>query len=253
MLPKLEYTTYDIKIPSTGKDIVFRPYTVGEEKILLTALASEDVKDITKSLKDLIKHCCFGDYEIDDLTSYDVEYIFIKLRSQSVSNVIEMQFRNQKCPENNDEPCEKSVRIMIPLEDAECMIINPVTENWETVDNKKHKLKETIQITEDVGVQITHPSMDDAAVILGLENEIDQRNQMVVASIQSIYDKETVYTDYTEEELKEFVEGIPVTKKLEILEFVDKIPVLRYETKFKCKKCGFEEDISFEGLQDFFV
>ena len=102
MLPKIATPKYDMIVPSTGKSITYRPYVVKEEKILLIALESEDEKQIEKSIYSMIESCLDGKVNINDFTNFDIEFIFLTLRSMSVGEGIKLNIPCSSCEEPNE-------------------------------------------------------------------------------------------------------------------------------------------------------
>ena len=87
-LPKVLHPTFSLVLPSTKQTIHFRPFLVKEEKILLIAQASEDKSDIVKAIKQVVQNCIVEDnIDVNDFTTFDLEYFFIKLRSKSVQKI----------------------------------------------------------------------------------------------------------------------------------------------------------------------
>ena len=91
-LPKVGYPTYELDLPSTGKKIKYRPFVVKEEKVLLLALEGENEDEIKIAVKDLIKNCVLSRIKVDELPSFDLEYIFLKIRAASVGEVVNMTY-----------------------------------------------------------------------------------------------------------------------------------------------------------------
>ena len=96
-LPILETAKHTIEIPSTKEQVEFRPFLVKEEKILLQAQTTEDVNEITKVVKDIIRVCSFEKVNPNDLTIYDMEYIFLQLRAISIGENIEFSIKCEEC------------------------------------------------------------------------------------------------------------------------------------------------------------
>ena len=92
-LPKLSYPTFQITLPSTNKQLTLRPFLVREEKILLTAQQTEDPKEVIQAIKQVIGNCVVGEFDADQMTTFDLEYVFIKLRARSVNNIITLTDR----------------------------------------------------------------------------------------------------------------------------------------------------------------
>ena len=96
-LPKIATPTYELELPSTGKTIQYRPFLVKEEKLLVLALESEDVKEITTAIKNVIKSCIkTRGIKVENLPTFDIEYLFLNIRGKSVGEDLEV---NLICPE----------------------------------------------------------------------------------------------------------------------------------------------------------
>ena len=94
-LPKLSHPIYELALPSSKKVIKYRPFLVKEEKLLLMAQSGNDTKEVIGTIKQVINNCILSeDVSVDELTSFDIEYIFIKLRSKSIGNIIELTYRD---------------------------------------------------------------------------------------------------------------------------------------------------------------
>lgn len=249
-LPKVTYPTYTTTIPSTGELITYRPYNNGEEKILLTAFQGEDLVDIVNATKTVIS-ACYYDLDIDTLTSYDIDFLFLQLRIKSVSNYSELSYRNMECEKEGGQPCQRAVNIRIKLDDIKVQKYNPELEQYTEyvpVKNSKNQIK----LDDKIGVFMKHPGFAEQEVLSKLENPTEE--DLIKACIVSVYDDEGVYTreEFSSDELDEFYAALHPLTKEKFKEFIDNIPTLRYETTFKCKECGFQETIVLEDLESFF-
>ena len=236
-LPQLNTVNYDMVIPSTGEQVKYRPFVVREEKVLLTAMESGDAQQITNAMRDIVKVCTFDKVEVRDLAMYDLEYIFLKLRSKSVG--------------------EKAT-ILLKCSDDECGHMTPVEINLDEIELEGNpKAESTIQITDDIGVSFKFPTvgrMEDVMKGLKAETQIDMVLGMMVASIVSIHDAEKVYNsvDSTPQELMDFIESLNKLQFEKLQDFFNSFPKLRKEVTWTCEKCGKENSVVLEGLNDFF-
>lgn len=226
-LPKLETPTYTLKLPSTGKTISYRPFLVKEEKLLLMAKEGNSSKQTFDCLKKLIEVCVEDDISVEDMTSYDVEYIFLMLRSKSIGEEVEVLLACEEC----DVKHPTSINI-----ESEIKLISGVE-----VDPK-------IALTSDVGVILKHPSMGTLT-----KTNTDDPVDVLISCIESIYDSTTVHkvSDYPKNEIKEFVDSLSMKEVEKIQTFFESMPKLRYETTYKCT-CGHENKATLEGISDFF-
>lgn len=253
-LPKVQYPTYLTQIPSTGKDVKYRPFTVREEQILLTAMQGGDENEIVIAVKEIIKACYFNNIDPEKLATYDVEFLFLQLRIKSISNIVEMEFRNNACEKENGNPCKKSVIMKIDLEKASVQSLNKETKTFELFANKtKNEKGFVVKLSENLGVRIKHPGITELSLDeVSKTTSLTKLMNLIKSCITSVFDDETVYDEFTKEEMSEWVDSLTIQQKELLVEFMTAIPKVRLETKFRCNACGYEEPIVFEGLQSFF-
>lgn len=254
-LPKVEYPEYKTTIQSTGEQIKFRPFTVAEEKILLTMAEGQDINEIMDAVKRLMKACTFGEVDIDAITSFDLEKLLLEIRSKSVSNTIEIAYKNNQCPmraEEDDKTCKRNINLQINLDQVGLQRYDDDEKKWVDFDNKKAMSKK-IQITDDVGALLEFPTMKAARKAEEFDNVTEAINYLSMHAIKSVWDADTVYDEFTEDDLIIFYENLPMNVKNEIVAFVNTMPVLRYEAEYSCsvKGCGFKDKFIFEGVSDF--
>lgn len=244
MLPKIDVPVYSINLISNGKEIKFRPFTVKEEKLFLMANESGDLKTIIDTTKQVLNNCIVSEIDIDSLPVFDIEYLFLNIRARSVSEVIELNYKcnNDIKNEENEEThkCGHTVKI-----DVNILDIKPKIEN---------KIENKIQITEKIGLVMKYPNFDTLKKYEG-ENEANIVMKLTIDCIDYIYDADQIYyaKDTTEEELIDFVESMQSKDLEKIKEFFDNMPKISKDLDFKCRKCGYEEKITVEGLESFFV
>lgn len=251
-LPKIKYPTYTFTIPSTEVECKYRPFTVAEEKILLTAMQGEDATEIQNAIEDIISVCFTGSFDVTTLTSYDVESMFIKLRAKSISNVVQMDFRNKKCPDNDYKPCERSVNVSVDIEQATVQQYDPNTQEYQDYKPEiKVGIGTNIELDDGIGVIVRHPGLKEISEAEQHQG-IEQLNTLIKNSIKAVYDEEEVHDKFSVEELNTFFDSLTAKHKEKLAQFITNTPKLRYVSKFVCTKCGYEEPIIFEGLESFF-
>jgi|TARA_B110000902_G_scaffold228562_1_gene268703 hypothetical protein len=232
MLPKIATPKYDMIVPSTGKSITYRPYVVKEEKILLIALESEDEKQIEKSIYSMIESCLDGKVNINDFTNFDIEFIFLTLRSMSVGEGIKLNIPCSSC----EEPNEVSVDL----------------NKLEVKNNDFDKKDLQIKINDDITIDLRWPTMSDRAVEItsGTEAVI----HMVAKSIGTLYHGEDIISmsDTPFSEVLEFVESLSSAQFNQCMQVLVKTPYTGYDIKFTCKKCGHKNERELKGMADFF-
>jgi len=238
-LPKLQHPTFEVKLPSTQKSFIFRPYTVKEQKILLMLQETKEPEELSRCVKDLIESCCTGDINTDKLTYFDLEYILLRLRSKSVGEVSSLSFRcnNQVA----DEACGTVNKIEINLEDIQ-------------VDFSQAKSQE-IQLQNTIIIKLGYPSIKSARLLEQYNSERDPKIliEAIANDTLTVADQEKIYDDFTKDELVSFLSELNLTSFQSILEFYVNAPKLRKSIDFTCRKCGFKDVIVLEGLTDFFV
>jgi DNA-directed RNA polymerase subunit M/transcription elongation factor TFIIS len=243
MLPKIDVPIYSIKLLSTGKEVKYRPFTVKEEKLFLMASESKEMDTIVDTTKQVLNNCILSDIDIDSIPVFDIEYLFLNIRARSVSEVVSVNYNcNNEIKNESDEGTHKCGNV-VKL-DINLLEIKP---------NETKKLENKIQLTNKLGIVMKYPNFN--TVTKYEDNNTENILKLTVSCIDYIYDDDQIYyaKDSTEEELIEFIENMQ-TKDLEkIKEFFDNMPKLSKNLDFKCGKCGYEETITLEGLQSFFV
>lgn len=236
-LPTLDIPTYELVVPSTEKKIKYRPWIVKEEKVLMIAMETGDVDAIFRAIKNIISVCTFNKIDTDELCTFDLEYIFLKIRAKSVGENAKIGIKCQKC--------EKSNTVDVDLD----KILAP------KVDKKKSN---KIQLTQNIGVIVRWPAISSILYLATnpSDSEVDTVIKTIVSCIESIYDKETVYpsSDQTTEELVQFVESLNQEQFRKINEYISSMPRLEHTCEFTCsnKDCGHQNSIKITGLQNFF-
>ena len=233
MLPKLVTPKYDMIVPSTGEVITYRPYVVKEEKLLLMALESQNDKEIEKAVLEIIKVCIESPIDVDDLTTFDIEFIFVTLRSRSVGEGIKIK---PKC-----QHCEELIEVNIDLDKV-------------TVKNLDNKVDKHIKLTDDISVDLKWHTMKDRVEDLQKKTQTETIINMIATSLETIYSGEDTFVikDAPKKEVLEFVESLNTDQFNEIVEVLAKAPHLSYDVNFNCKECDKENIIALNGLIDFF-
>ena len=227
-LPKLNETPkYSLTVPSTGQELRYRPYLVKEEKILLMASSSEDPKQIMNAVHDTIA-ACVENIDIRSLTTFDLEYIFIQLRSKSTGETSEILI---KCPK-----CESQQKVTIPLNEI------AVTET---------KANPVIKISDTVTVVMKYPSYQDVPQTGEAE---DVGFSLIASSIKEVIsgDEKIDVQDEPIEGVIGFLESMTQDQFKLITKFFEDSPVVKYDLELICQKCTTASNIEIKGLQSFF-
>lgn len=230
-LPKLNDARYVTTIPSLNKQVEFRPYLVKEEKILMIALESQDQKQVVRAIKDVLKSCIYDDINVDKLAMFDLESLFLALRSKSVGETADIKL---KC-----EHCETPNEITIPLDEVKMTDVE--------VDPK-------VMLTDKVGVVLRYPSLSDIENVK-TEGGVDEMMKLLSGCIETIFDEDDVYDSgsYTKKELNNFIEELNSDQFKKLTGFFEDLPSMVYDAEFKCTNCGKENSVELRGLQSFFT
>jgi hypothetical protein len=233
MLPKIKHPTYEFKIPSTGKLESFRPFLVREEKILLMAKSSKDPTDIFRSIKQVVNNCAINpNFDVDKLTIFDLEFLFLRIRAGSVNNIIEVAYKD-----NEDNEIYK---FNIDLNKIEVKFPESV--------NK------IVKISKEIGMTLKYPSaslFDDKEFFNSGENSF---YELIMRCVDKVFDGDVMYdpNDYTREELEDFLEQVNVSAYNEIVKFMENTPKLYHKIEYKNKN-GNNRVIELISLTDFFT
>ena len=235
-LPKLGVPQYELTLPSTGKTVKYRPFLVKEEKLLLLALESGDEKEIVAAVKNTLKACVISRIKIDQLPSFDLEYLFLKIRSAAVGEVIEMTV-------TRTEDRETTTVARINIDEVE-------VEKPEDHTNK-------IMLDDETGIVMKYPSMDRFIESQFLDKNVgtDEVFAFIAEHIDQIFQGEDVYDSSTtsKKEFREFVEGL-TTKQFEAIQkFYETMPRLTHSFTVINPNTGNECNYTIEGLQSFFA
>lgn len=235
MLPKIDKPLFDLNVPSMNKSFKFRPFTVKEEKLLLTAQQSTEEKDIILAIKQVINNCCQDQsFNVDDLATFDLEFMFLKLRSRSVNNIIEVSYRDGEDDEIYD--------FQINLDDVKMTNLN------------MDKNASIIAVTDTVGLKMKYPSITIIDNIPDYKEPSDIVDYLIQNCVDYIYDEDSVYSakDISTEELNQWLDNLDVETFSKIREFFNNLPQMYYKITYTNSK-GSERVIELNSLNDFFI
>ena len=237
-LPKIATPVYELELPSTGETIQYRPFLVKEEKVLLIALESEDVKQITTAIKNVIKNCIkTKDVKVENLPTFDIEYLFLNIRGKSVGEDIEV---NVTCPDDG----ETQVPVTINLDDIKVQ------------KNEDHTNR--IKLDDSIMMEMKYPSLDQFIknnFNFEERSAMDQSFELIATCIDKIFTEEDVWAaeDCSKKEIVEFLEGMNSSQFKEIEKFFETMPKLSHTIKVKNPKTKKESEVVIEGLAGFFA
>jgi len=231
-LPKIQKPLFDLFVPSMNKSVRARPFVVREEKILLTAQQSGNEKDIVLAIKQVLNNCIVDEFNVDDLATFDLEYMFLKLRSRSVSNVIDVSYRD-----NEDD---KVYDFQIDLDEVELKI--------------EKDISNIIKVTDTIGIKMKYPSVTILDNVPETDNTSDIVDYLIKSCVDQIFDEDSVYpaSDHTDEELNEFLDSIDIETFNKIRDFFENLPQMYHKLEYTNSN-GNVRTIELTTLSDFFI
>jgi hypothetical protein len=230
MLPKIEYPTFELTIPSSGKKVRLRMMLVKEEKILLMAKQSGISQQIM-AIKQVVQNCVLDNTNVDKLPTFDVEYLFIKLRARSINNIVNLIV--------NDPDDGKRYEVEGDLDEVEV--------SFEGCTGAK------IEITDTIGLVLRYPTFDSLDDIIKMKEVGDKSTKILVKSIDKIYNGDDVIIpdEYDNEEIAEWLDTLNVQTMRKVKQFFETMPKVRSSIKY-VNQTGEEKEVKLEGLKDFF-
>jgi len=228
-LPTLnELPKYELTLPSTGKKIKFRPYLVKEEKVLMMAAESKDTVQIMDAVIDTVSACVSKNVDVSKLTTFDLEYLFIKLRAKSVGEKANLNIKCKSCEHEN--PYE------LNLDDIKC---------------ESAPRNNIIDLDEKISVQMRYPSYMD---LKDVDDEGEMGFNILASSLEAVFvDEERIdIEDETEDSIRRFLESMTREQFKKVSSFLFDIPKVACDIDFDCVKCGEHTHIELRGIQDFF-
>ena len=237
-LPKLNVPVYETVLPSTEKVIKYRPFLVKEEKVLLTAMEDGKNDTIMNAVKEVLKNCIQSPLDLDKLPTFDLEFLFLRLRAKSVGEEVTIGLKPWGCPQNDGELCAKSTEVKINLEEVK------------VVKDKEHNSK--IMLDDNVGIKLRYP--DISKMDLEIKNDLDTGMKMIRESVDMIFTSEETYERDTisETELNDFIDSLNTEQFAKIRDFSETMPKLSHTAKYVCSTCGEEKETTITGLNSFF-
>ena len=237
-LPKLNVPVYETVLPSTEKVIKYRPFLVKEEKVLLTAMEDGKTETIMNAVKQVLKNCIQSKIDLDKLPTFDLEFLFLRLRAKSVGEEVTIGLKPWGCPQNNGELCDKTTEVKVNLEEVK------------VIKDEKHTSK--IMLDDNVGIKMRYPDISKINIDTG--NDMETGMKMIHQSIDMIFTSEETHERDTisEKELEDFIDSLNTEQFAKIRAFFDTMPQLKHTAKYTCSTCGEEKETTITGLNSFF-
>ena len=237
-LPKISAPTYELVLPSSGKKVKYRPFLVREEKILIMALESEDTKQITTAIKDVLSTCILSrGIKIDKLATFDIEYLFLNVRAKSVGETVEV---NVTCPDDGKTQVQMEIDI-----DSIKIQRDPEHTN-------------IIKLDDNLSIQMNYPSLNQFIETNFDTNtdqsQVDQSLEVIMTCIGQVYNQDESWeaSECTKKELKDFVESMNSKQFKEVENFFSTMPKLTHNIKVTNPETKVDSTVVLEGLASFF-
>ena len=237
-LPKIATPTYELVLPSTGKKIKYRPFLVKEEKVLVLALESEDIAQITNAIKAILKDCISTRIKVDTLPTFDIEYLFLNIRAKSVGEALDLVVT---CPD--DEETTVPVKVFI--------------DEIEVLQDEDHTTD--VNLDGNLTLRMKYPSLEqfiennfeygDSGV-----SQLEQSFDVIASCIDMVFDKEDSWaaSDCTKKELLEWLESLNSSQFKEVEKFFETMPKLSHTIMVTNPNTKVESEVILEGLSSFF-
>ena len=236
-LPKIATPSYELELPSTGKTILYRPFLVKEEKLLVIALESEDTKQITNAIKAVIRACVLTKgIKVETLPTFDIEFLFLNIRGKSVGEDIEVMVT---CPDDGKTQVPTSINI----------------DSIKVITSDDHE--KDIKLDEQYTLRMKYPSLNEFIknnFASATDMNVDDTFDLIASCIDQVYSEEESWTsaDCTKKELKQFLEQLDSKQFKAIEKFFETMPKLSHTVKVINPNTKVESEIVLEGLQNFF-
>lgn len=230
-LPQLATAKYELTLPSTGEKVEYRPFLVKEEKVLMIAQSTGQQNDIVLAVEQIIDSCTFGKLNVKSLPMFDLEYVFLQLRSKSVGAESEVQVT---CPDDR----ETKVPVKINLDEIKCV--------------KEVGHDNNIKLTDTIGIIMDYPRVTSINMVTS--DDASTAFNVIKDCVKQIYDAENVHdkSDMDEKELDEFLESMSHDQFEKVQEFFNTMPKVKHTVKVKNPNTGVESEVVLEGLNSFF-
>lgn len=237
-LPTIATPEYRLEIPSIKKEIKYRPFLVKEEKIMIIAMESEDPKQITDAVKNVISNCILTKgVKVEQLSTFDIEYLFLNIRGKSVGESVDVLIT---CPDDG----KTQVPASISIDDIQIHISD---------DHSKD-----IKLDENLTLRMKYPSLNEF-IKNNFTNDytigVNETFDLIVSCIDQVYNNEESWSssDCTKKELIEFLDQLTSSQFKQIEKFFETMPKLSHTLKIKNPNTGVESEVLLEGLTSFFA
>ena len=239
-LPTIETPTYELKLPSSNKKIKYRPFLVKEEKILILALESKNQNDITNAVTDVLKKCILTrGVKVDDLPTFDIEYLFLNIRAKSIGEDIKLTVT---CPDDGE------TKVPVTIYVDEIKVIRPKDHNIDIVLDDKMSLRMKYPSLNQF-IESNFDTDDEA------ETMVDKTFRVVADCMDTIFDGEDAWEakDYSSQERLDFVQQLNSQQYKKVENFFSTMPKLSHTIEVVNPNTKEKGSVVLEGLADFFA
>ena len=238
-LPTIATPTYELKLPSTNKKIKYRPFLVREEKVLIIALDSKDQDEMTNAVKDVLSKCILTDgINVDQLPTFDIEYVFLNIRAKSIGEDIRLTVT---CPDDGETQVSTTIYV----------------DEVKVIKAKNHK--KDIVLDDKLTLRMKYPSLDQF-INSNFQSDdnpevvVDKTFQVIADCIETVYTEEEAWegSDFSNEERMKFIEQLNSKQYKKVEEFFTTMPKLSHTIEVVNPNTKKKNKIVLEGLADFF-
>jgi len=232
-LPKLDTPTYSLVLPSTGQEVKYRPFLVKEQKLLMMAQESKEKTNIMETMSNIISSCTFNTINPNQVPLFDIEYIFLKIRSKSVGETQEVRVL---CPDDG----ETYTKVKVNLDEIEVQL---------TEDHSNE-----IHLTDKIKMIMKYPQLKDMKGLDSIDTtQMEQIFAVMKHCVWEVHDKDKVYNrvDITDKDIEDFIDSFDNQQLESIVKFFETMPKIRHLIKVTNPKTKVESEVILEGLESF--
>ena len=232
-LPKLDTPVYTLKLPSTQEEIKYRPFLVKEQKLLMMAQEGGEETDLINVITEVITSCTFNKVDVSQVPLFDIEYIFLKLRSKSVGETAKLKVL---CPDDG----ETYANVDVNIDEIEVQM----TEDHTNV----------IQLTDKIKMIMKYPQLRDMRGLQSLNaSQTQQIFSILKYCISEVHEGEKIYNrvDVTEKDIEDFIESFSTDQLKSIMNFFETMPKVRKIVNVTNPKTKVLNEITLEGMENF--
>lgn len=240
MLPIIDVPTYELKLPSNGKEITVRPFLVKEEKMLLMAVKTDDAQEIIRTTKQVLNNCIVTkDINLDSLPFFDIDYLFIALRAKSVGEKIPVSYICNSDTDTDDGKCKGKFKVDLDIAEVEVV---------------KTETDMDIAFNSDLIFRMKYPSYNVIKSLMNKDDGMETTIKIIAASIERVFSKGQYYTskDLTPDDMIKLVENLTSDQFARLEQFIKNFPYFQIVGHGQCAKCGKEHTVRYKDFVNFF-